>query len=552
MRKTKRALTLMMATTVATGALSGLAACGGMDAEQKKNLSDSTILNICMPDLGYGTDWMTAVAKGFTAKTGTKVNVQVTPTESGYVTAMQADNAPYDIYVLRGNTYSMVTSNAANLTGEESYIACYDDLYNSQVGNETKADGTPLTFKEKMKDVYEIYNRVDAKGNGDYHYYAVQWCDSVFSLVRNMDVWKEEWAVPKTTDELLELSKTIKNTKGGYTPFIWSSQASYWWSVANLWVTQYQGLDDMYGEKGFWSGYSEKGVANDPKMWQRQGLLEAMKVLDELVKQENGYQHILSTSVDFTTAQGYFCIPENKIAMMANGDWLYNEMKENYPKANLEMIKTPVLSSIINLPECQDTVQDKTDDGIKDDKELSALIAAIDAGSTALTGEGYHVSQAAYDKVYEARMMYTCSSNINHVMVSPVHSDSLDIVKEFYLYLASEEGQSKFAGSVGLTHCFELTDAVEEASDAASNSFVKSTEKIKRGAQVAPWPVYQSRLFSHGNMPVYPTIEMGYNFPELIFSLEGKGYKNAEQVWSENYRNAVEKWSSYKLAAGLE
>lgn len=544
--------TKLLATTLASVmALSGLAACVGSNNEDAL-LKDKTVLNICMPDLGYGTDWMKAVANGFTQKTGTRVNVKVTPTESGYTTAMSAGKAPYDIYLLRQSTYGLVTSNAVNMTGNETIIANLDDLYNSQVGNETKVDGTPLLFKEKMKDVYESYNRIyrttaDEQNNTP-HYYAVQWCDSAFSLVRNMKVWKDSWNVPNTTDELLALSAQIKNE--GATPFIWSSQASYWWAAANIWVTQYQGLEDMYGEQGFWAGYSEDGEKNSPNMWRRQGLLESLKVLDELVKAENAYQHVLSTSVDFTTAQGYFLIEENNIAMMANGDWLYNEMEENYPDANIEMMRMPVISAIRNLSECAT---------IESDAELSALIDAIDAGSTALSGTGYSVSQEAYNKVYEARKMYTCSSNINHIMVSPSDSDSLDIVKDFYLYMATEEGQTLFAtGGAGFSHIFETGDAVRTAASAVQNDFVKSSEAIKADSEVAPWPIYTSRLFSMGGMPVYPTIELGYQFPELIFSLQGDGlnvsgggYMTASELWVSNYNNARSKWSSYMSAAGL-
>ncbi len=552
MKKSTKILALGLATVASLGTVSSLAGCG---AKEDKDLKDPTVLNICMPDLGYGTDWMKNVAKGFTAKTGTRVNIDVTPTESGYVTAMYAGTAPYDIYCLRANTYSLVTANQANVSGYECILADYDDIYGSQVAQETNEKGEPLLFKDKMKDMYESYNRVyktvEDEQNDNYHYYAVQWCDTVFSIVCNMDVWKSEWAVPNTTDELLALAEKIKDTKG-YTPFIWSSQASYWWQTASLWVTQYQGLEDMYGNEGFWAGYSETGVKNTPDMWKRRGILEALTVLDELVKDENGYQHVLSTSVDFTTAQGYFCLPENKIAMMANGDWLYNEMKKNYPKANLKMMPMPVISAIRNHPDCQETVRDKND-GIETDAELSALISAIDAGSTALSGEGYNVSQKAFDKVYEARNMYNCSSNINHVMVTPYWSDSKEQVKEFMLYLASEEGQIKFAegGNTGFTHCFETTDAVRAASHAVSNNFVKSAEALKQGKQVAPWPVYSSRLFSVGGMPVNPMIELGYNMPELIFSLTGSGYKDAVTIYTENYQNAKTKWASYMQTAGL-
>ena len=170
MKKIKKGLCIFLAATLCVG----ITGCNKNNA----SLSDPTVLNITMPDLGYGTEWLKSVADGFTAKTGTKVSIAVTPTERDYVTSMRAGTAKYDIYVMRANTYDLVASNAANYSGYECILADLDDVYNSEV-----EDG--VLFKDKMKDVYETYNRVDAKGDGNYHYYAVQWCDSVFSLVRN-------------------------------------------------------------------------------------------------------------------------------------------------------------------------------------------------------------------------------------------------------------------------------------------------------------------------------------------------------------------------------
>lgn len=532
-KKMNKILSGILCTVVILTSSVAMTGCGSKEGK----VSNDGTLDIVMPDLGYGTDWMEALAKAFTAKTGIKVNVDVTPTESGYTTQMRSGTAKYDIYLLRENTYSLVNANAGNLSGYDCILAELDDVYNSEI------EGEGITFKDKMKDTYETYNRVDKDGSGESHYYAVQWCDSVFSLVRNMDVWQDNWPIPNTTDELLALCKTMKST--GTTPMIWSSQASYVWSSANLWVTQYQGLNDMYGEKGFWNCYSESGEANSAKMWTRKGILYAMEVVDQLVNDENGYSHTASTNVDFTTAQGYFLIPAQKVAMMSNGDWLYKEMVTNYSNANIDMMKMPIISAIIQHPDCENT--------IADDAELSALIKAIDNGATELKGEGYEVSQKAYDKVAEARKLYTCSSNINHIMVSPSYSNNLDIVKQFYLFMASDEGLKVYTeNSGGFTLGFKTSDEVAKASESAANDFVKSTEALKRDGEVAPWPMYTNRLFAVGGLPVYPTIEMGYQFPELILSLEKKsGYMTPNEIFSKNYQNAVSKWSTFMKTAGV-
>ena len=89
------------------------------------------------------------------------------------------------------------------------------------------------------------------------------------------------------------------------------------------------------------------------------------------------------------------------------------------------------------------------------------------------------------------------------------------------------------------------------ASDAAANSFVKSSEKIKQNGNVAPWPMYINRLFAVGGMPVYPTIESGYMFPEQIFAQKGSGYKSAATQFSDNKKSAQGQWSRYMRTAGL-
>ena len=529
----KHCLTVTALLCVICGALAG---CKSKD---EKYLNDPSVLNITVPDYGYGTEWLLYLADGFTAKTGHKVNVKVTTAETGYVTSIRSGKAQYDIYVVREQVFAFVNNNQSNYTGRDCVLANYDELYNSEV------PGEGIKFKDKMKDVYEMYNRTDTMTDGGRpHYYGVQWCDTAHGFVKNLDVWDQHknWKNPNTTDELIALSQQILTD--GCTPFIYSYDYTYWWNATNVWISQYEGLESMLGEQGFWRGYDTEGNQYVPEMWLRDGILEGMRVLDEICKESNHFNHKFSRSIDFTTAQGYFLIPSQNIAMMANGDWLYREMSKNYANARIEMIKTPIVSAIRNHPDCEGT--------IADDAELSALIKAIDNGQTALVGEGYDVSQKAYDKVAEARNLYTCSSSMNHVMVSPSYSDSLDLVKEFFLYMATDEGLKQFArGSGGFTPAFKGSADVYSYSDSISNDFVKSSESIKRNKQVAPWPVYSSLLFTMGGLAVKPVIDTGYDTPEKIFVQDGSGYMTADQLFAFNYQHACEHWAEYLTKAGL-
>ena len=58
--KTKKILTTTLASVLALSTVCSLTACGGNQGDP--DLNDPSVLNIVMPDLGYGTDWMMAVA----------------------------------------------------------------------------------------------------------------------------------------------------------------------------------------------------------------------------------------------------------------------------------------------------------------------------------------------------------------------------------------------------------------------------------------------------------------------------------------------------------
>ncbi|MBQ6922651.1 MAG: hypothetical protein IJQ66_06140 [Clostridia bacterium] len=60
-------------------------------------------------------------------------------------------------------------------------------------------------------------------------------------------------------------------------------------------------------------------------------------------------------------------------------------------------MKTPVISAIVKI---------LPDRSVSNERELCALINAIDAGDTSLEGTGYSVTQNDYDRVKDARNLF--------------------------------------------------------------------------------------------------------------------------------------------------
>ena len=128
----------------------------------------------------------------------------------------------------------------------------------------------------------------------------------------------------------------------------------------------------------------------DENMVKYEGFLKALEFFEEMLKPANGYTHSKSVDFTFMDMQGQFL--GGQALMTINGDWLEREMINNYPNAQIKMMKTPVLSSVIE--KC-DTINDD------DDATLSAVIAAIDNGATSYAG----VSETDFAYIAEARNM---------------------------------------------------------------------------------------------------------------------------------------------------
>ena len=535
MKHIKRTACLLLAL----GMLIPTAACGGK-AKGPENPDETLMMKI--PDLGYGYEWLEALTDRYTEITGTPTWVEVTDIDTAYSTEIQGGSSKYDIYFNRGPAHSFVANPIR--VGTRTYECILEDLTDIYTAP-NPYDDNKTTILSKLRDGYDYYNEElrDADGDGEVevHYYGVQYADSIVGIVRNKKVWKDSWAIPNTTDELIELCSTIKGQ--GYTPFIWSSQASYWSNYWPLWVYQYQGYEDMLR---FWEGLPEAARGNEPsaQMWNRQGWKEGLIVMEKLLEAEKGYMDSYSLSVDFTTAQGYFLDGGRNIAMMVNGDWIENEMKKNYSNVDLDIIKNPVISAIINV------LPDKS---VANDDELSALIKAIDAGNTALKGDGYEVTQKDYDRVKTARNIYI-NPNTNHQAYIPVYSKKKTIAKDFLQFMASDEGMMIMSKtSKGFLLPYEYSDAQLEEIKGVAGNYVKSCIEGREGRRVVSSAMYRSRLFTVAGMSMTPRYQLG-NSVEIMLSADPTTdtYMSAADIFRQNLANVMSAATAFNQATGID
>ena len=502
---------------------------------------------------GYGTTWLTAIAKQFEKDTNIDVDVKPAATNTGdWESEIDSGSCSIDLFFDNAAGLKYATKNGMTVKGVtyDSYLADLTDVYNSKV------PGEDVLYKDKMFGAVEQYYNFDSKY--DYatktyseasetgKYYTTSWGGGTIGLVVNMEKWDTAWGnLPNTTDELVALCDKIlasnadKSVMTKEYPFVYSLETSYWKFAFENWATQYLGED---GYNAYYNGYDKNGNRFTKELLRYDAFLEGLEILETCLKPRgsdgnSGYSHPNSTSINFTEAQ-FKLLNVGGGIMQPNGNWLISEMAANYPNAqtmNVQFMKMPVVSSIIDvLP----------DSSVENDAELSALIKAIDANSKALTGEGYSVTQNDYDRVEWARKLVIASFGIQGAYI-PAYAKNVENAKQFLLYLAKDSSLDiYYKETMGSTMPF--THDYSNSGYEASN-FIKSEQKLIKEGNITCGAFGETK-FAFFSRTGFNPISMPYSYyntTETYFSaINANDRKTAAEVFDINYQYAVDNWDS--------
>ncbi len=555
--------------------LSGILAIGivGVSAGCNKKKKDTVdFIELQAYDRGYGTQGLNAVAARYM-----ELHPEITIDIEGVVDNTLATDiyagpkaSTIDLYFNGGaNIYNLVTAGQAVIDGVTypNYVEPLTEVYNYTPEGETKP------IKEKMLNSYEETFNLKKTHGGDYTedtYYTASWVGGNIGLVYNSKMFTEKnWNVPVTTDELLTLCDTIlatqftstnKNSQGEsikVVPFGYCLADSYWTYVYHQWWAQYDGVKSYVN---FYKGQNVDGVYTH-MIANTTGRYEMIKLMDALLgtyKEENGTKvartnvycdptlatrTFIDTQSTFLNAEGARINTQGATtyAMMPNGDWLESEMSANFGEKmkngelEFKMMKTPVISSIINHADCEGT--------ISDDAELVALIKAIDNGSTELTGEGYSVSEKAFNKIKEARNLTL--GNWNNNIYIPSFATAKEAAKDFLKFYFSDEGIRIFSEATG------GQNLPVEYDWSTINGVTKFYE--------SKFDVISNVENYVGHYDVFPAIYLGglVPFPEYLpfeskFNVSSeKDYLSPLTVFTDNFNSIQRSWANIVKDAGL-
>jgi len=543
----KKLFAIMLCIVMSMGVLVGATSC--------KKPAD---LEIKVVNVGYGAQWAHDLAAAYTKK-HPEISIEVDDTYSGtldkeFVNELVSGVTTTDIYFSRDAMFKY--SQGGTMANGKYYNPILEDL--------TELYNTPNPYDNNVKIIDKIHPTVlsdltvqrTENGQTVDKQYTLPWVADVLGLLYNEQIFDQyNLTIPNTTDELIALCEQIKSINtapAGETPkyelypFMDSFAYSYFSVLEGQWLTQYEGVQAV---NNIYNGIDPDGLQNTADILSYDGMLETYKVYEELLKFENKYVHPDNKDLNFTQAQHYILNSNKMCAMMPNGAWIQREMEVNYrpEQIHIKFMKTPIISSIIGV------LPDKS---VADDAELSAVIKAIDNGSTALSGEGYSVTQNDFNRLCEARGVVN-SWSFGHIGYIPVYSDKKDLAKDFLYFLASDEGMKIFTKATkGCTSPYtpkSFDYATDPEMNSIMNDFSKGVREIWDSSNIMGYEVGKHPLFSHGGFTVLYT----WTETSIITAFsadpnaENTKYMSAEDYFTYRWNYWSNKWQTVLTSAGL-
>lgn len=532
-----------MAMTLALAASMAVVGC-------KKTVPDTEeTLEIFVLNQGYGTQWCDDIASLFQEQAWVKekypdLEVLVKSNDQKAFVQSQLGAGP------KTNTFDLLFGALLyDFSGSDSILNLTDPVYNSTV------PGEEVLYKDKMNDsvrqgyVYRDINKIDPIDE----YYMTPWQGGVSGLLYNEELLHQylgENAKINTTDELYEACKVIRDANasketGKQYAFIQSSDATNYWNVfLDLWWAQYDGLTDYYN---FSEGIDSEGNTS-AKVFERKGRLKGLEVFEKMLNASEDFFHPYSFNEKFMTSQSAFL--NGSAVFHANGDWFDEEMKETVAEREehgdmlytIKWLRTPIVSTIIE--KCP---------SIGDDKELSALVSAIDAESSALKGEGYEVTQADYDKILEARFIAD-STGSNVAGVIPSYATGVNVAIDFLRFMATDIALEAYAkATYGAMLDFDYDVQTKNPELYASLTPIHKARVDYKSSSLAEAHLLRSDdsfpLRSKGNVKPFVDTDYWANFTAQ------NGKKTALELFNDTLKywteNDEAKWKAAKSAAGM-
>ena len=472
MNKMKKSAVVALAALFAAMPLAG---CNG---ESGKSREDT--LKITISDIGFGTNFIYAIADEFERMYDVDVVITPTVVAGDLISQLEADYVLDDLCMFGGvnGCWEMI---------RQQKFTNIDDIWNSVA----ETDEGTTTIAQKIIPEY-----ADAYKMPDNHYYSMPWTVELNVLNYNKTTLDKylgagKWSLPRTTMELMDLAQEIKG-KEQYA-FTWSSKVPYWGGLEDVWTAQYDGFDTY---SNYIKGYvydetsQEYVVDTTAKTLNYKGRLRAYEMEHPFLRKDNGLTHKYATTMDFAQSQSafvgvYYANDKKDVAFTPSGNWVYEETIEDieYKAQDIGCMNAPIISALSEkLSYYNETVEySNVSDAnkAKYDAALCAIIDYVDGVTTTKPTEveGLTITDADITRVQEARNIARLKDQA-HAFI-PYNAENPDLAKKFLKFFASD-----YAGQLysSVTHGFSPYYVEYEATNSFLTAYDKSAAEIVKNA----------------------------------------------------------------------
>lgn len=496
MKKRTKLLAFVLAGVMLTGCMTG---CGAKEGNKNdKGGQSATDIQISYWRSGLDIGWLDAVIAAFEEK-HPEYNVYYNETAD-----LAASKAAYGLEDVDTVDLYMTTSDY-----DTTYLESLNDVLDTTVEGESKS------IREKFN---ENYLKLEQFSDGNY--YNLTFGGGVIGFVYNTKIFEEAGVeqLPRTTDELALLCSNLADRN--IVPLCHFQNGGYWWQINELWYAQYEGADAYYD---FYKNPTKE------RMMEKDGRYEVLKVNEKLLTPE--YVMPGSNAENHVSVQTKFL--NGRAAMMINGSWLSSEMLHTDKINDFVMMKTPVISSIVNKLTT-----------VKNDQQLRKLIDAIDTVIDGVKTEdeykdgenylvdGITVSAADWARVKEARGIMAA----NHADLScfiPKYSNAKDGAKEFLKFFYSDEGYKVYQETLNLKMPLSMCEGEVDTSE--WNNFMKNQAELLDKMETAITVTSKSKhpIFIDGGAWSFGS--EAYDFRSLMCSNNEEDRVSADEAWDYIY-----------------
>ncbi len=390
---------------------------------------------------GYGDTWLRKAKEKFEeiySEEGYKIELKISHTYE-YKAAMQIGLGPdkndVDLYMNGEGLEKVLDASKKTMRDGSAVLVDLTDVVWNQpaIGADKKEESKTIAQRYLLDKEYLYYDGViEEYHNGIYALpIAIGSCGIVLNPAVTSQYGYGSDNLPRTTDEFNAMCAVIAESSetSGIYAYSWAgaNASGYMGYLFYEYFAQYSGKEAFMN---FVKTYPESGdVLQDGWMvYEDPGILQGLKALEPIMKME--YSTKGSAGMDHMKAQHEMLT--GNAAFIMNGDWVLNEMEEEYydQASQCIMLNTPVLSVI------------GTECGISDG-ELSQAVKMIDDGQSnaQIISQIPGLNEEETQRIRDARNIYSCGDkSVRGGACIPAYADGKDVAILFLRFLCSEDG----------------------------------------------------------------------------------------------------------------